>query len=64
MMTGSTILKGIVVVFATIGLIAVVGLLGMGLMHAGMMGVMNMGGMRQRMAATCSNMTGAVAAHT
>lgn len=63
MMTGSAILKGVVVAFAIIGLIAVVGLLGMGLTHAGMMGMMNMGGMGQRMAAVCSNMMGALAAH-
>lgn len=62
MITGSTILKGVVVVFAMIGLISVVGLLGMGLMHAGMMGMMSMGGMGQGMAAICSNMTGALTA--
>jgi hypothetical protein len=50
----STAMKTIIIILAIIGLIAVLAVLGMGLMHASMMGSGT--GMMQRMASMCQGM--------
>lgn len=55
-MNKSSVLKVAVILFAIIGVLALLAVVGMGMMHGGMMGMMSMMENPQQMMAACQSM--------
>ncbi len=55
-----TFWRVVILILAALGVLFLLAVLGMGLMHGSMMGMMGMEGMPQKMATLCSKMMAAV----